>query len=210
MSSPGIERPDLPEAMTWEELEHLPEEIAQQIELWNGRVVQLSHALPEYQALTSALASALQRCADEQLQSAWRVDFETKVFFGEDGKSDFASPNLLACRPENGLHADIRAANVSLIGEILPPDPLLDRHARQARYAVAGIPFYWEVTPKRRSIALVRAYALESAPGQLPPGARPLHTANYLLIGEWSPKDSDAITIDFPFPIHIPWSELEF
>jgi hypothetical protein len=39
MSLPHIERPDLPEFMTWEELERLPEEIAEQIELWNGRVV---------------------------------------------------------------------------------------------------------------------------------------------------------------------------
>ncbi|MEU4414059.1 hypothetical protein [Nocardia salmonicida] len=30
MSLPGIERPDLPEFMTWEELERLPEEIAEQ------------------------------------------------------------------------------------------------------------------------------------------------------------------------------------
>ncbi|MFC6010980.1 hypothetical protein [Nocardia lasii] len=39
MFLPGVERPDLPEFMTWEELEQLPEEIADQIELWDGRVV---------------------------------------------------------------------------------------------------------------------------------------------------------------------------
>ncbi|MFD8098144.1 hypothetical protein ACFV24_01275 [Nocardia fluminea] len=39
MSLPGFERPDLPEFMTWEELERLPEEIAEQIELWAGRVI---------------------------------------------------------------------------------------------------------------------------------------------------------------------------
>jgi len=33
MSLPQIGRPDLPEYMTWEELEQLPEEIAAQIEL---------------------------------------------------------------------------------------------------------------------------------------------------------------------------------
>jgi hypothetical protein len=36
---PDVEHSDLPEFMTWEELERLPEEIAERIELWDGRVV---------------------------------------------------------------------------------------------------------------------------------------------------------------------------
>ncbi|WP_308165226.1 hypothetical protein [Nocardia noduli] len=36
---PDVDRPDLPEFMTWEELEELPEEIAAQIELRDSRVV---------------------------------------------------------------------------------------------------------------------------------------------------------------------------
>jgi hypothetical protein len=39
MSSTRIEKPDLPEYMTWEELERLPEELADRIELRDGRVV---------------------------------------------------------------------------------------------------------------------------------------------------------------------------
>ncbi|OXR42264.1 hypothetical protein B7C42_05463 [Nocardia cerradoensis] len=35
----GIDRPDLPEYMTWEELERLPADVADQIELWEGRIV---------------------------------------------------------------------------------------------------------------------------------------------------------------------------
>ena len=41
MSLPNADRPDLPEYMTWEELEQLPEEIAENIELWDGRVIWL-------------------------------------------------------------------------------------------------------------------------------------------------------------------------
>lgn len=82
----------------------------------------------------------------------------------------------------------------------------------KARYAEAGIPWYWQVTLEREksAIALVRAPALQTVPGELPQGVRPLHPANYLVTGEWAPKDSDAITTDFPFPIHIFWSDLEF
>lgn len=199
--------------MTWEELEHLPEEIAEQIELWNGRVVQLSRGPAAHQGLIFALTNALQRCADEQLQSTWRVDTDTKVFFGETGMSDFASPDFVAYRPVDATCQESRAKDVLLVGEILPPPHTQpDRYSRQARYAKAGIPWYWEVTLKRRNstIALVRAYALETSPGKLPPGVRPLYPSNYLLVGKWSPKDSDAIAIDFPFPIHIPWSNLKF
>ncbi|MFI7671149.1 hypothetical protein [Nocardia sp. NPDC049526] len=63
---------------------------------------------------------------------------------------------------------------------------------------------------EKSAISVVHAYALETTHGELPAGVRPLYPANYLLTGSWTPKDSDAITTDFPFPIHIPWSELEF
>ncbi|MEU4648002.1 hypothetical protein [Nocardia fluminea] len=39
MSLPDVGRPDLPEFMTWEDLERLPDEVAERIELWDGRVV---------------------------------------------------------------------------------------------------------------------------------------------------------------------------
>ncbi|MGQ4618095.1 Uma2 family endonuclease [Nocardia sp. R7R-8] len=217
MSSPGIERPDLPEYMTWEELEQLPEEIAGQIELWDGRVVWLRQGPAEHQAFTFALTSALKRSAREgmakQPERCWRVDFETNVFFGKTGKSDFVTPDFLAYRCLDAPYQDIRAEDVVLVGEVLSPsNTQTDMEAKRARYARSGIPWYWEVRlePQRSAIAMVRAYALETTPGELPPGVHPLRPANYLVTGEWTPKDSDAITIDFPFPIHIPWSDLEF
>ncbi|MGY5309682.1 Uma2 family endonuclease [Nocardia abscessus] len=217
MSSPGVERPDLPELMTWEELEQLPEEIAGQIELWNGRVVWRQRGPAEHQAFTFALTSALKRCARdgmaEQPQSWWRVDFETNVFLGDIGKSDFVTPDVVVYRRLDAPYQDIHAQDVLLVGRIHSPSSNeIDPFDEQRRYADAGIPWYWEVTLARRTntIAMVRAHALETSPGKLPHDVQPLHPANYLLIGEWSPNNSDAITIDFPFPIHIPWSDLEF
>lgn len=111
MPLPRIERPDLPEYMTWEELGQLPEEIAGQIELWEGRVVWLRRGPAEHQEFTNLLWSGLRRCAREDMaadpQQCWRVHTETNIF-------------------------------------------------------------------------------------------------------KWSPKDSAAIDIEFPFGIHIPWTELEF
>ena len=37
MSPPQVERPDVPEFMTWEKLERLSEDIGGEIELWDGR-----------------------------------------------------------------------------------------------------------------------------------------------------------------------------
>ncbi|MGQ4597228.1 Uma2 family endonuclease [Nocardia sp. R6R-6] len=216
MSSPSIERPDLPEFMTWEELEQLPEEIAGQIELWNGRVVWLRRGPAEHQEFTNLLWSGLRRCAREDMvtdpKQCWRVHTETNIFFGS-GKSDFVTPDFLVHRCLPKPYQDVRAADVLLVGEVLSPsNTQTDMYDKQARYAKAGIPWYWEVTLERAAstIAVVRAFALETTHGELPPGVHPLRKANYLVTGEWSPKDSDAITIDFPFPIHIPWSELEF
>ncbi|TLG11551.1 Uma2 family endonuclease [Nocardia cyriacigeorgica] len=203
--------------MTWEELEQLPEEVAAQIELWDGRVVWLRRGPAEHQAFTFALTSAFKRCAREGMagrpERCWRVDFETNVFFGETGKSDFVTPDFLVYRCLDAPYQDIRAADVLLAGEVLSPsNTQTDMEAKKARYAKAGIPWYWEVTLEREksAIAMVHAYALESTHGKLPEGVRPLHPANYLLTGNWSPKDSDAIAAEHPFPIYIPWSELEF
>ncbi|PPJ35177.1 Uma2 family endonuclease [Nocardia nova] len=217
MSQPRIERPDLPEFMTWEELEQVPEEIAAQIELWDGRVVWVRRGPAEHQIFTNRLWVALERHTREVNRTVpdecWRVTTETNVFLGSSGKSDFLTPDFLVHRCEGSPYQDIRAADTLLVGEVLSPsNTQSDMEAKKARYAGAGIPWYWEVTLARTesAIATIRAYALEIGHGDLPPGVRPLHPANYLLAGEWSPADSEEVRIDFPFPIVIGWQELEY
>lgn len=217
MPSPPIERPDLPEYMTWEELEQLPDEIAGQIELWEGRVVWLRRGPAEHQAFTFAMTSALKRCAREarsqEAQDCWRADFETNVFFGESGKSDFVTPDFLVYRCPDAPYQDIRAKDVLMVGEVRSPsNTQTDIEEKKARYARAGIPWYWEVVLQRERSAIryVHAYALETSHGPLPQGVRPLHPANYLLVGKWMVGMSPGIDLETPFPIHIPWSELEF
>ncbi|WP_054815835.1 Uma2 family endonuclease [Nocardia arizonensis] len=217
MASPRIKRPDLPEYMTWEQLEQLPEEIARQIELWDGRVVWVRRDPAEHQAFTFAVTSALKRCARngmaENPERCWRVDFETNIFFGKTTKSDFVTPDFLVYRCLDAPYQDIRASDVLLAGEVLSPsNSQTDMEEKKSKYAKAGIPYYWEIALEREksAIAMVHAFALETSHGPLPEGVHPLYPANYLLTGKWTPKDSDAIRADFPFPIHIPWMELEF
>ena len=217
MSLPTTERPDLPEYMAWEELERLPEEIADQIELWDGRVVWLRREPSEHQRFTVRMRNAVERCArkgmSERPETCWQVDVETNVFLGTSGKSNFLTPDFMVFRCLESSFQDVRAADALLVGEVLSPaNTQTDVEAKKGRYATAGIPWYWEVTLARdvSAINAVRAYALETEPGQLPPGVRPLRSANYIIAGEWTPADEDGIHIDFPFPLTIPWTELEY
>lgn len=215
MSTPRVERPDLPDRMTWEELEQLPEEIASQIELWDGRVVWVRRGPAEHQDFTNLLWSALRRSARQAMtedpEQCWRVSPATNIFLRPNGKSDFLTPDFLVYRCLDAPYSDIRAHDVLLVGEVLSPsNTQIDVESKKARYASVGIPWYWEVVLDRDvgGIAIVRAYALETGHGTLPPGVQPLRPANYLLTGEWAPDDVGGIEIDFPFRIGIPWADL--
>lgn len=219
MSTPRIEHPELPEYMTWEQLEQLPEEIAAQIELWDGRVVWARRGPFEHQQYTGLLWTALRRRAARAMSGnsdsdrCWQVGMESNVFLQSDRKSDFVTPDFLIFRCLEADYQDIIATDVVLAGEVLSPSNTpTDIEAKKARYAKSGIPWYWEVRLARdpRAIASIRAYGLETVSGQLPEGVRPLRRSNYIVAAEWFPGETDGIDIDHPFPIHVPWSEVEY
>lgn len=213
---PSVDRPDLPESMTWEELEALPEELAAQIELWNGRVVWMRRGPGEHQLATLLLTQEIRRCSGVDKaahpERCWRGNLETNVFFGLTGKTDFVTPDFLVHRClEPG--ADVRATDVVLVGEVLSPSNTPSEiEAKKARYAGAGIPSYWEVELRRdlTGIAALRVSILETGHAELPPGVRPLRNANYLLAGEWTPESATGISFPYPFTLEIPWSALAF
>ncbi|KIA61156.1 Uma2 family endonuclease [Nocardia vulneris] len=217
MSLPSIERPDLPEYMTWDELQRLPEDIVDQIELWDGRVVWVRRGPGEHQTFTRRLTNSIERCSRKAMADrpdrCWVVNFETDVFLGTSGKSDFLTPDFLVHRCLESAYQDVRGADALLVGEVLSPsNTQTDMEAKKGRYASARIPWYWEVTLAREAsaIATVRAYGLETEHGPLPDGVRPLRSADYILVGEWTHDDPDGVRIGAPFPIDIPWSDLEY
>lgn len=218
MPEPRIERPDIPEYLTWEELQRLPQEIAAEIELWDGRVVWLRRGPGEHQLYTGLFWNSLLRCARrdmaEHSDHCWQANFETNVFLRRGAKDDFVTPDFLVYRCLGEDYADVSAADVLLAGEVLSPsNTVRDVEAKKARYAAGGIPSYWEVVLGRdpRRIATVRAYALETGHGRLPEGITALRSTNYILAGEWAPVSTpEGIQIGYPFPIDIPWPDLEF
>ncbi|WP_030521130.1 Uma2 family endonuclease [Nocardia rhamnosiphila] len=216
MSSPRIEKPDLPEYMTWSELERLPGELADQIELWNGRVVWVRPGPREHQKFTRRLVNEIERCAREYMSTrpehCWEVESETNVFLGATGKSDFLAPDFLVhrCIPP---YQDVHAADTVLVGEVLSPsNTQSDIEAKKSRYAAAGILWYWEVTlrPDISAIATILAYGLETRVAELPEGVRPLHRSDYRLVGEWTHSAPVGVSFGYPFPIDIGWSALAF
>ncbi|WP_280416871.1 Uma2 family endonuclease [Nocardia carnea] len=217
MPTTEVKRPDLPEYLTWEQLDNLPEELAAQIELWDGRVVWTDRGPFEHQQYTGTFWSALRRNARDDMARrtghCWQVSMETNIFLKTYDKSDFVTPDFLIFRCLESEYQDVHASDVLLAGEVLSPsNTKTDIEAKKIRYAGSGIPWYWEVHLARnpRRIATVRAYVLETAPGQIHEGVRPLHQTNYLLADEWTPANTTAIEIEHPFPISIPWAELEF
>lgn len=217
MSLPGVDRPDLPEFMTWEQLERLPDEIAEQIELWEGRVVWVRRGPGEHQIFMRRLTNALEQSARDDMtlhpDRCWVANLETNVFFGPSGKSDFVTPDFLVHRCLGGPYRDVRAADTVMVGEVLSPSntPAL-MQAKRARYASAGIPWYWEVIlePDASAIALIQAYGLDTGSVSLPQGVRPLHPVDYRLVDEWIGDAHGAVSFPQPFPIEIPWSALVF
>lgn len=143
--------------MTWEELENLPAQVAEQIE----------------------------RCARGDMASSERcrrVNLETNVFFGNTGKSDFVTPDFLVhrCLPP---FADVHASDTALVGEVLSPsNTQTDMEAKRARYAAGGIPWYWETALHRTTgaIGTVRVYGLDIGHAELPQGVRPLRPGHLL------------------------------
>ncbi|QMU73512.1 Uma2 family endonuclease [Streptacidiphilus sp. P02-A3a] len=202
--------------MTWDELERLPDEIAEAIELWDGRVTWLRRPPHEHQQVSALMWSALTSSAkqratdpkDDGKRPCWQVSMETNVFFSMD-KNSFLAPDFLVRRClERG--ADTFAADVSLVGEVLSrSDTPSRREWKMTQYAEAGIPWYWEVdldSGNTWDVTAVRAYelALIQTDGLK---VKPLRSAMYALVGEWSAGD---VGIDFPEPfrIGISWDDL--
>lgn len=206
--------PGIPARMTWQELAALPDELARQIELHSGRVVFVRTGPPRHQRFYRRLANAVEQCARADMRTdpehCWQVDVETNVFFNGD-KSDFRTPDFLVYRCQDSGQNDIHAHDVILAGEVLSPANTHDAiEAKKAKYAGAGIPWYWEADLDGDAITAIRAYALELS-AILPEGVVPLRPRNYILIGQWTPTETPSgIQSTHPFPIDIGWDILEF
>ncbi|WP_327655653.1 Uma2 family endonuclease [Streptomyces sp. NBC_00483] len=209
---------NLPETMTWNELDGLPGDIAKDIELWQGRVVWNRRPPMEHQRAARYLCNALEanarRAMSEETggeeQRCWQVEVETNVFFTPD-RSSFLTPDFLVrrCLPRG---AETFVGDTVLVGEVLSgSDTQKRRQWKMNRYAEGGIPWYWEVeldTGGTWDVTVVRAYGLASLERTGLP-VKPLRPALYVPVGEWEPE---GLGIEFPEPFNlsITWDDLAF
>jgi len=99
-----------------------------------------------------------------------------------------------------------------IAGEVLSPANTPARiKEKTAKYAEAGIPFYWEVeiATDPRHVVSLDIYALEVS-SVLPPGVVPLRPRAYVQTGHWEHRHGLDIDYHLPFPIGIAWDALEF
>lgn len=208
--------------MTWEEYKTLPEEIAQYIELHDGRPVWIAdevfakHSQDEHQVYTRRITNALEiitrRITAESVGPCWRSGMESNLFFTHD-RSNFVTPDFMVFRCLDDEFDWVYAQDAVLVGEVLSPANTRSKiEEKKSRYAAGGIPWYWEIDlghhPRR--IDSVREYALAVGGLPLPKGVTPLHPANYIQTNEWNFGIDSAIDTVHPFPITIPWDELAY
>lgn len=208
----------VPEYLSWDELQRLPEDIAAEIELWDRKVIWNRRGPLEHQRYTVRMRNALESNARRAMsgtgsdggQRCWQVEVETNVFFAAD-RSTFLTPDFLVRRClDRG--ADTFVGDALLVGEVLSgSDTPMRRAWKMERYAEAGIPWYWEIeldSAQTWDVAEVRAYELVTIP---PQGltVKPLRPQLYALVGKWEPTDGD-IEFPEPFGIRITWEDLAF
>jgi Uma2 family endonuclease len=208
----------VPEYLSWEELQQLPEHIAEDIELWEHKVIWNRRGPVQHQrfavrmrnAIESEARRAMHNATGEGEEQCWDVDVETNVFFKSD-KSSFLTPDFVVRRCMPG-DADTMAADVVLVGEVLSSsDTPMRRRWKMDRYAEGGIPWYWEVelaSAGDSAIAAVSVYELITVSAGVE--VLPLRPAVYIPVREWQPTDSASIDFPKPFDMHISWDDLAF
>ncbi|RMI32909.1 Uma2 family endonuclease [Nocardia stercoris] len=200
--------------MTWEELEQLPEEIADRIELWDGRVMWMASASAGHDTCLRRMANSLEHATrllkSPQPEECWRVITDHAVHLDKNNLSDFLKPDFHVYRCKS-LAEKIWAEDVLMVGEVLSPcnTPKL-QDAKLQRYAEAGIPWYWEVEldDDRQAITSIVAH-VHCRAAEMRTGVQALHPDRYFEVARWTPADEVGVDIDHPFPIRIPWTDLE-
>ncbi|MEW2382546.1 Uma2 family endonuclease [Micromonospora sp. NPDC047707] len=148
MTSPV--RPGRGDAWTVDDLQDLPED-GQDYEIFDGSLLVSPHADVRH----GAIANRLRRLLDRQAPPG--------LFVGQDigvsaRRSSYVVPDVFVAR-ESALErggAALDPADVLLVIEVISPsnagrDLVLKRH----EYAVAGIPRYWIVEPRKQSLTVL-------------------------------------------------------
>jgi Uma2 family endonuclease len=132
---------DLPDGMSAEDYEALPEEICRRIEIVDGAIIVNAAPRRLHQDICRRLANALETASGPALAVSTDVDLRLRDL------------PLLNRRPDAVLYdaslpddAVLRPQHCVLVVEVMSPGSVTtDQTDKPAEYATAGIPHYWRV-----------------------------------------------------------------
>ena len=204
--------------MTWEELERLPEEIAAQIELGMVMWCGLRRGPGEHQIFTRRLMECTRTLRPQGHVGPNRAllacQFRDQRLLREDREIRLHDPDFLVHRCLDAPRTRMSVPAMSAWSARCYRHPTASQRSKQSELVMptAGSP-----GTGRSSCASTTARSIPCAPSpsrlapdSCPDGVQRMHRANYLLVGEWTHADENGVEISHPFPISIPWSELEF
>jgi Uma2 family endonuclease len=176
---------DLPDGMSAEDYEALPEEICRRIEIVDGAIIVSAAPRRLHQDICRRLANALEASCGPDLAVSTDVDLRLRDI------------PLLNRRPDAVLYdaslpdeAVLRPQHCTLVVEVMSPGSVTtDQTDKPAEYAAARIPHYWraELDPAEKALS-VFCYRLDPTTGAY--ASAGVHT------GKMTVTDPVPVTID--------------
>jgi Uma2 family endonuclease len=176
---------DLPDGLSAEEYDALPEDICRRIEIVDGAIIVNVAPRRLHQDIGRRLASALEAGCRPALAVSTEVDLRLRDI------------PLLNRRPDVVIYdasltddAVLRPHHCTLAAEVMSPGSITtDQTDKPAEYAAAGIPHYWrlELDPARSTLS-VFCYRLDPTTGA--------YASAGVHAGKLTVTDPIAITID--------------
>ena len=128
-------------AISAEEYDALPEEVARRIEVIDGRIMMSPSPSLLHQLLVLGMAGALKA----QCPAGLRVvcDFDLRL---ADEPLHVRRPDMMIFNADPAVVSILRPEHLTLVVEVVSPNSVTtDRLHKAAEYAAAGIPHYWRV-----------------------------------------------------------------
>jgi Uma2 family endonuclease len=176
---------DLPDGLSAEEYDALPEDICRRIEIVDGAIIVNAAPRRLHQDIRRRLASALEAACRPALAVSTDVDLRLRDIPLLNRRPDAVLYD--ATLPDNAV---LRPQHCTLAVEVMSPGSVTtDQTDKPAEYAAAGIPHYWRLElDTARSALSVFCYRLDPT------------TASYASAGVHTGKltvtDPIAITVD--------------
>jgi Uma2 family endonuclease len=186
----------------------LPEDLARQIEIEDGRIIHCESPSPSHQRISRNLIQVLMDCTekhDREARGCREVNGELDVLFAEVPRFHYRRPDVIVyrCVPRDrgGRWRDKpQAGDVVIAVEVVSESTITeDLSTKRALYASAGIPHYWIIRMAGDEGIAVSLERLSLSADR-----------HYVTTGSaYRDRDLHAVATADPFPITVTWDQLD-